>query len=220
MLIWGWNTHHSQKIGNLALDSKYLSYLCLLYGMAEWNKRAPWIQAKNLNYFYGRKGKREEGKIQLSLYFILSAMVFKGWNRCTEPQSCPLFSATMLMSSKSLAQFGFSKKNFNHLNKIFPFPARNATLSNWRQHLKVGSNSLQAAFGSSLATCIFLTFSGLSLESCRNASFLSIFLCSKPIPKMKQGSNWWLDILSFIPGLLIKVQLKQLWWNQTAKNVL
>lgn len=81
-------------------------------------------------------------------------------------------------------------------------------------------DSLQAASGSSLSTWVFLTVSGLSSESCGNASFLSMFLCSKPIPRMKKGSNWWLDILSFIPGLLIKVRLKQLWWNQTAKNAL
>lgn len=40
MLIWQWNMHRSQKIGILALESKYPDHICLLDGMAEWNETA------------------------------------------------------------------------------------------------------------------------------------------------------------------------------------
>lgn len=78
--------------------------------MAEWNETAWWTQAKIPNYFDGRKGERREVKTQFSLYIIISVMVFKGWNGCIEPQSCPLLFVATLISRKSLALFGFRKK--------------------------------------------------------------------------------------------------------------
>lgn len=85
----------------------------------------------------------------------------------------------------------------------------------WLQHpvpcdsvLNWISAPYQAASESSLATHVFLSIPEVCLESCGNASFLSIFLRSKHIPKRQKRSNWWLDILSSIPELLYKCAAK------------
>lgn len=66
MLIWGWNMHHSQKIGILALDSKYPSCMCLLYGMAEWNELHGEQKQKFLIILMGEKGKEKKEKYNLA----------------------------------------------------------------------------------------------------------------------------------------------------------
>lgn len=180
MLMWGWNMHHSQKTWILALDSKYLGYLCLLYGMDEWNETAWGTQVKIPNYFDGREGEREEGKIKISLCIILSVMVFKGWNRCTEPQSCPLFSATTMILRKSSALLRIRKKNLNHHNKIFPFPARTGDFTATQLPETVFESWVQLLTGSLwVISCYLCTsyVSGLSLESCWKCKFsLHVFM--------------------------------------------
>lgn len=189
--------------------------------MAEWNETVLWTQAQISNYFLGREEEREEGEIWFSLYIILSVTVCKAKidAQSHNPASCSLWLYWFQVRVQHYLELWGSTNLKVIMIKYF---LSQLELLFWLQHLgqclKQGFRSLQAASESSLATCVYLTISGLCLESCGKASFLSNFLCSKPIPKMKKGSNWWLDILSFILRLLIKVQLRQLCWNQAAKN--